>query len=252
MPALMKQARKEAGMRYLIGMIMGGFGGWLGGYWLVMSRLEGQSGLALLIGTQAAPTAPDTILCMGAGAALGIGLAALFQPHPPPGGEVLRPKAGADTYRYPAVLRPKAGADTYRYPAVLRPKAGADIGARDEAGVAAALMKAGITPLGATPLHRSARNYLDPMLAVALVKAGADIGARDQAGNTPLHYAARHNPNPAVIAALIEAGADIDARNKDGKLPFDLASDNKALWGTEVYKQLARAGPVRPDAADRD
>ena len=90
------------------------------------------------------------------------------------------------------------------------------------------------------------------MLAVALVKAGADIDARDQAGNTPLHYAALHNPNPAVVAALIEAGADIDARNKDGKLPFDYARDNKALWGTEVYKQLARAGLARPDAADRD
>ena len=75
MPTLMKQAKRETEMNYLIGMIIGGFGGWLSGYWLVMSRLEGQGGLAVLIGTQAAPTAPDTILCMGIGAAIGLGLA---------------------------------------------------------------------------------------------------------------------------------------------------------------------------------
>lgn len=234
-------------MRYLIGMIMGGFGGWLGGYWLVMSRLEGQGGLALLIGTQAAPTAPDTILCMAAGAALGIGLAWVlrpkagadtyrYQPHPPPGGEVLRPKAGADTYRYPAVLRPKAGADN-------RPREYANAGPRNMTGVVEALMRAGTTPLGTTPLHRVVKHNPNPAMVAAFIEAGANIDARNESGKTPLHYAARYNPNPAVIAALIEAGADIRARDKAGKLPFDDAkhNDNKTLQRTDVYSQLRRA-----------
>ena len=75
-----------------------------------------------------------------------------------------------------------------------------------------------------------------------------------KAGTTPLHRCARNYLDPAIIAALIEAGADIDARDKAGKLPFDYAKDNKALQGTKVYRKLGGAliNTARPDAADRD
>ena len=110
-----------------------------------------------------------------------------------------------------------------------------------EPRAAAALMQAGTTPLGATPLHRTVKHNSNPAMVAALIEAGADINARNEAGKTPLHYAARHNSNPAVIAALIDAGADIRARDKAGNFPFDDAKINEALQGTEVYEQLRRA-----------
>ena len=91
------------------------------------------------------------------------------------------------------------------------------------------------------PLHSAAKSG-DLSAVKTLIAAGADLEARDKKyGSTPLHWAASLNANPAVVEALIAAGADPKALDKDGRLPFDLAKNNKALKGTDVFWRLMRA-----------
>ena len=71
--------------------------------------------------------------------------------------------------------------------------------------------------------------------------AGADPNARGESGWTPLHFAAEFNTDPAVTAALLDAGADPNARNENGQTAWDLAQDNEALKGTDVWWRLNEA-----------
>ena len=71
-----------------------------------------------------------------------------------------------------------------------------------------------------------------------LLQAGADPKAQDKDGNTLLHDAARSNVNPDVFKILLQAGADPKARNAAGETPWDLAQDNAAIIGFDIYWQL--------------
>ena len=64
------------------------------------------------------------------------------------------------------------------------------------------------------------------------------MNARDERGQTPLHRAAWLNRNPAVVALLLDRGADATLRDKDGKVPVEIAAENEALQGTDVYWRL--------------
>ena len=75
-------------------------------------------------------------------------------------------------------------------------------------------------------------------MTAALLDAGADPNAREEFGFTPLHQAAAFNVNPAVTTALLDAGADPNARAEDGQTAWDLAQDNEALKGTDVWWRL--------------
>ena len=91
---------------------------------------------------------------------------------------------------------------------------------------------------GFTPLHKAARNS-NPSVITALIEGGADPGARGGIGGlTPLHAAAALTVNPSVILALIEGGADPGAPDDAGKVPFDYAKKNEALKGTDAYRML--------------
>ena len=79
-------------------------------------------------------------------------------------------------------------------------------------------------------------------------------GAGDSAGNTPLHLASAWvseyyepdrewtyigDPHAGVaIAALLAAGANPGLRNADGLTPWDLADQNEALKGSDIYWRL--------------
>ena len=41
-----------------------------------------------------------------------------------------------------------------------------------------------------------------------------------------------------MVALLLDRGADATLRDNNGRLPIDLADENKALKGTDVYWQL--------------
>lgn len=78
------------------------------------------------------------------------------------------------------------------------------------------------------------------VMAVVLLAACAGPKARAQEW-TPLHAAASKSSDPSEIRALIEGGVAPRARGEVGKLPFDLAKDNEALQGTDVYWRLHEA-----------
>jgi ankyrin repeat protein/uncharacterized protein YgiM (DUF1202 family) len=105
--------------------------------------------------------------------------------------------------------------------------AGADVNARAEDG--------------STALMEAAKNNRNPDVVLALLKAGADLKARNKDGVTVLMYAARENRNPEVISILLKAGADPKAKDSKGKTAFDYAQDNRALKGTDAYRQLQKA-----------
>lgn len=71
-----------------------------------------------------------------------------------------------------------------------------------------------------------------------LLDRGADIDARTERGDTPLHRAARSNENPAVVALLLGRGAAPSSRDAEGRFPADLAEDNDAIRGFDVYRRL--------------
>ena len=101
-------------------------------------------------------------------------------------------------------------------------EAGADVNARTEGRD--------------TTLHAAARWNNNPAVVFALIEAGADVNARTWNGKTLLHVAARRNENPAVVSALIEAA--LAAGFKDWQELFELAKENDALRGTDVYWRL--------------
>ena len=94
------------------------------------------------------------------------------------------------------------------------------------------------TTTGQTALHGAAASNDDPAVVEALLAAGADLAARDTEGRTALHLAASRSDNPAVVEALLAAGADATARDGEGQTPWDLAQENEALKGSDVYWRL--------------
>ena len=102
---------------------------------------------------------------------------------------------------------------------------------------------------GWTPLHWAAADSQTPAVVTALLNAGANLAATDSEGWTPLHAAAAHSQTPAVVTALLDAGANSKAKAKSllsfipgfSTSPWDLAKDNTALHGTEVYERLHEA-----------
>ena len=117
-----------------------------------------------------------------------------------------------------------------------------------DSSVVEALIKAGADSAATdkhrmTSLHKVAIYNNGPSVVAivkALIEAGADLEAVYN-GETPLHKAARSNKNPLVVKALLDAGADPKARNRKGRTPFDLAENNEALRGTDVYWRLNEA-----------
>ena len=106
-----------------------------------------------------------------------------------------------------------------------------------------ALLDAGADPNirnqhGQTPLHWAAEGNSNPTIIGMLLDAGAEPSARTEAGRTPLHRAAYVNDNPAVIAALLDDGSEAKSRDEDGNTPWDLAQENNAIKGTDVYWRL--------------
>lgn len=64
-------------MNVIAGAVLGGFAGWTTGYFLVISQAPDIL-LARAIASRMAPTAPDTILCMVVGVAVGVVVGALI------------------------------------------------------------------------------------------------------------------------------------------------------------------------------
>ena len=62
-------------MKYFLAMMFGGMCGWITGYFVVLSRFEDESTLVKFLGTNLAPTAPDTILFTVLGMVIGMVIA---------------------------------------------------------------------------------------------------------------------------------------------------------------------------------
>lgn len=105
---------------------------------------------------------------------------------------------------------------------------GANASARDEGGVTALMLAAGLGQLDTVK---------------ALLKAGADVKAQDERGYTAL-VSACYNPEldrgfPEVVRALIDAGADIETQIFYGIRPLMLAAGAGEAGVVEV---LLKAG----------
>ena len=100
---------------------------------------------------------------------------------------------------------------------------------------------------GYTPLHRAIRS--DSLEVVkALIAAGVDVNAKSKLGFfnsyhqslhydnlTLLHFAAYIGATPEVVKVLIAAGADVNARADDDRTPLQVATHNRAPYGTPEY-----------------
>ena len=100
---------------------------------------------------------------------------------------------------------------------------------------------------GYTPLHRAIRS--DSLEVVkALIAAGVDVNAKSKLGFfnsyhqslhydnlTLLHFAAHIGATPEVVKVLIAAGADVNARADDDRTPLQVATHNRAPYGTPEY-----------------
>lgn len=105
---------------------------------------------------------------------------------------------------------------------------GADANARDEGGVTALILAAGLGQLDTVK---------------ALLQAGADVKAQDERGYTAL-VSACYNPDldrgfPQVVRALIDAGSDIETQIFYGIRPLMLAAGAGEAGVVEV---LLKAG----------
>lgn len=131
-------------------------------------------------------------------------------------------------------------------------EAGSEVNSRGEFYLPAFPDLAALTPLGAAAVFSR-----ETAAVKALIDAGADPNARDEYGMTPLHRAAKY-AGPDVIVTLLDGGADPSARTKKGNeeyargaTPFDMAEDNEALRGTDVYLLLRDARFERSPAPVR-
>lgn len=201
---------KGLSMKRLIGLAIGGFFGWVVGYFSVLIRIRMQyqdmpaveknfTSMGALVEINLAPIHPDTFLIMAIGAIIGLVVADLM---------VRRSKEKSPNREVTTTISSK------RQERVVD----AQISAKD------------------ADVHKG--NTDKPTELTQQLEIGID--SSDSHGWTRLHHAAMSG-DLGRIRDLIEAGADINAKEKDGMTPLKVAQVHK---NDEVAVFLKELGGV--------
>ena len=197
-------------MKKLIGLAIGGFIGWIVGYFSVLIRIRmhyqdmpavGKSfaSMGALVEINLAPVHPDTFLIMAIGAIIGLAAAHLV---------IERSKEKSPDREVTTTISSKGQERVVD----------AQISAKD------------------ADVHK--RNTDKPTELTQKLEIGID--ASDPHGWTRLHHAAMSG-DLRRVRELIEAGADINAKEKDGMTPLKVARVHK---NDEVVVFLQQRGGV--------